>query len=118
MFLASLLMLALQTAETPVKPPAYFLPVVVFLAVGGTIGWLVAAVLGFARARAFGPSTRWFAFASVCMIIFQLMFFMLAIGVILNNPDLTLGVGAFFFLFPVLAAVCSIFGFVKLTNPR
>lgn len=115
--LASLFMLALQ-ADTPVKPPTYFLPVVVFLAVGGTIGWLVAAVLGFARARAFGPSTRWFAFACVCMIIFQLMFFMLAIGVILNNPDLTLGIGAFFFLFPVLAAICSILGFVKLTNPR
>lgn len=117
MFLASLLMLALQ-GETPVRPPVYFIPVVVFLVVAGTIGWLVAAVLGFARARAFGPSTRWFAFASVCMIIFQLMFFLLAIGVILNNPDLTLGIGAFFFLFPVLAAVCSILGFVKLTNPR
>lgn len=117
MFLVSLLMLALQ-AETRYTPPAYFTPVVVFCVVAGTIGWLVAAVLGFARARAFGSSARWFAYAAVCMIIFQLMIFMLAVGLILNNPDLTLSVGAFLFLLPALASACAILGFVRLTSPR
>jgi hypothetical protein len=31
---------------------------------------------------------------------------------------MALGVGAFFNLFVVLAAVCAIMGFVRMTNPR
>lgn len=99
-------------------PPAYFGLVVVLLLVAGIIGWIIAAVLGFARARAFGPSTRWFALASVCLIIYHLQFLVLAVGVIQNDSDLVLGVGAFFNLFVVLASVCAIIGFVRLTDPR
>lgn len=99
-------------------PPAYFGLVVVLLLVAGVVGWIIAAVLGFARARAFGPSTRWFALASVCLIIYHLQFLVLAVGVIQNDADLALGAGAFFNLFVVLASVCAIIGFVRLTDPR
>lgn len=99
-------------------PPAYFGIVVVLLLVAGIIGWIVAAVLGFARARAFGPSTRWFALASVCLIIYHLQFLVLAVGAVQNDSDLVLGVGAFFNLFVVVASVCAIIGFVRLTDPR
>jgi len=77
MFLASILTL-LQT-ETRFNQPTYFLPVVLLMLAAGLVLWLVAAVLGFARARAFGPSTRWFAIAAVCMIIYHLQFLLIAL---------------------------------------
>ena len=116
MLLPSILLLA-QTGRS-YTPPGYFLPVVVLLLVGGVIGWLIAAVLGFARARAFGASTRWFAFAAVFMLIYHLQFLLIALGIILEDPSMTLSIGAFFNLFAVLAAICSIMGFIRLTNPR
>jgi hypothetical protein len=41
-------------------------------------------------------------------------------GMTQNSTDLTtaLGIGAFFNLFVLLAAICAIMGFVKMTNPR
>ena len=116
MFLASILLLA--QVETRYSQPTYFVPVVVLMLAAGLVVWLVAAVLGFARARAFGPSTRWFAIAAVCMIIYHLQFLLLALGLILENPSLTLAVFAFFNLFAVVAAICSIMGFIRLTHPR
>ena len=116
MLLASMLMLA--QAETRYPQPAYFIPVAALLLAAGVVTWLIAAVLGFARARAFGPSTRWFAFGAVCMIIYHLQFLLLALGLILENPALTLAVGAFFNLFAVVAAICSVIGFIRLTHPR
>jgi hypothetical protein len=116
MFLASILLLA--QVETRYNQPSYFVPVVVLMLAAGLVLWLVAAVLGFARARAFGPSTRWFAIAAVCMIIYHLQFLLLALGVALDNPNLTLAVGAFFNFFAVIAAICSIVGFIRLTQPR
>jgi uncharacterized membrane protein YhdT len=116
MFLAQLLLLA-QTNRS-YTPPSYFLPVVVLMLLAGLIGWLIAAVLGFARAKAFGPSTRWFAFAAVFMLIYHLQFLLIALGLILEDPNMTLSVGAFFNLFAVLAAICSIMGFIRLTQPR
>ncbi|HYE66427.1 MAG TPA: hypothetical protein VD966_12640 [Pyrinomonadaceae bacterium] len=117
MLAASLIMLA--QAETRYTPPVYFGIVVLILLIAGVVGWLVAAVLGFARARAFGPSIRWFALASVCLIIYHLQFLVLALGIIQNDSELVLGVGAFFNLFVVLASVCAIIGFVRLTStPR
>jgi uncharacterized membrane protein YhdT len=104
-------------AQTYTKP-SYFGAVVVLLLVAGIVGWIIAAVLGFARARAFGPSTRWFALASVCLIIYHLQFLALAVAAIQNDPDLALSVGAFFNLFVVLASICAILGFVRLTDPR
>lgn len=116
MLIASLLMLA-QT-ETRYTQPTYFYPIALFLLIAGAVGWLIAAVLGFARARAFGPSVRWFALASVCLIMYHLQFLMLALGIVLDNPDLTLAVGAFFNIFIVLGSVCAVMGFVRLTSPR
>jgi len=116
MFLASILLLA-QTGRS-YTPPTYFLPVVILMLVGGLVAWLIAAVLGFARARAFGPSTRWFALGAVFMLIYHLQFLLIALGIILEDPNMTLSVGAFFNLFAVLAAICSIMGFIRLTHPR
>ncbi|HEY0322674.1 MAG TPA: hypothetical protein VGC66_17095 [Pyrinomonadaceae bacterium] len=115
MLLASLLLL-IQT-ETRATQPSFFLPVVLILLVAGVLAWLIAAVLGFQRARAFGPSTRWFAFCAVCLIIYHLQFLLLAFAVY-SDADTALNVGAFFNLFVVLGAICAIMGFVKLTNPE
>lgn len=104
--------------EDRFNKPSYFVVVTFGLLVLGAVGWLVAAVLGFARARAFGPAVWWFALAAACLVIYHLQFGILAFGFALNDPDLVLGAGAFFNLFVVLAAVCAIFGFIKLTNTR
>ena len=98
--------------------PSYFPWVVLGLLGVGALGWLVAAVLGFARARAFGSSARWFALAAICLILFHLQLLVLGIGVAGNDTSLVLGVGAFLNLFVVLGALCAIVGFTRLTNPR
>jgi hypothetical protein len=105
-------------------PPAYFLIVTLLLLVAGGVGWLVAAVLGFARTPAFGPSARWFSYAAICLILYHLQFllfgFLVFMGTTQNPESLStaLGVGAFFNLFVLLGAFCAIMGFVKLTSPR
>src|SRR5437016_14064594 len=116
MFMAAIAMFA--QVETTFHEPGYFVPVMLGMLVLGAIAWLIAAVLGFARARAFGPSTRWFALGAVFMLIYHLQFLLIALGIILEDPNMTLSVGAFFNLFAVLAAVCSILGFIRLTHPR
>jgi len=113
-------LLFLQTGLSA-NQPTYFFPVFIGLLAAGGVGWLVAAVLGFARARAFGASTRWFSFAAVCLIIYHIQFIVLGFLVILGAPrndfDPVLNVGAFLNLFIVLGAFCAIMGFVRLTNP-
>lgn len=121
MLVASLMILAQM--ETRATQPTYFFPIAVALLIAGALGWLIAAVLGFARARAFGASTRWFALAAACLIVYHLQFLVLglvAISASQNESDFgqVLSVGAFFNLFVVLAAICAIMGFVRLTNPR
>jgi succinate-acetate transporter protein len=118
----SLLIIILQ--EVRATQPQYFFPVaLIFLGLGG-IGWLIAAVLGFARARAFGPSARWFSYGAVCMLLYHLHFVVFGVMVLIattqNSPDVggALGFGAFFNIFVVLAALCAIMGFIRLTNPR
>jgi hypothetical protein len=114
-------MLLLQAGVTA-KQPAYFAAVLIGSLVIGGIGWLIAAVLGFARARAFGASTRWFSFAAVCLLIYHIQFvllgFIAVMGAQQNDFDSVLGFGAFFNVFVVAGAFCSIMGFVRLTNPR
>ncbi len=104
------------------KQPGYFLPVLLGLLIAGGIGWLIAAVLGFARARAFGPSTRWFSFAAVCLLLYHIQFVLLGVVAVVgaqqNDFDSVLGFGAFFNVFVVLGAICGVMGFVRLTNPR
>ena len=104
--------------------PGYFFFVSLVLLIAGGVAWLIAAVLGFARSPAFGPSARWFSYAAVCMIIYHLHFLLFGVfafmGMTQSPPDLSmsLGIGAFFNLFVVLGAVCAIMGFVKMTSPR
>jgi hypothetical protein len=104
--------------------PTYFFIVTLLLLIAGGVAWLIAAVLGFARSPAFGPSARWFSYAAVCLTIYHLHFLLFGVFVFLgmnqNSVDLTLalGVGAFFNLFVVLGAVCAIMGFVKMTSTR
>jgi hypothetical protein len=119
----ALLSLMLAQVEARATKPEYFVWVVVTLLIAGGIGWLVAAVLGFARARAFGSSTRWFAFAAVCLIVYHIQFLLIGVLAMLSatgNDDMSavLNVGAFFNLFIVLGAVCAIMGFLRLTDPR
>jgi uncharacterized membrane protein YhdT len=119
MFIASLLLLLQGGAgDTTFHRPSYFGPTILGLFVLGAVGWLIAAVLGFARARAFGPSARWFSFAAVCLLLFHLQFLALGFGVITNDNNLVFTLLTFFNLFVILAAVCAIMGFIRLTNPR
>ncbi|MCA1594203.1 MAG: hypothetical protein LC754_16570 [Acidobacteria bacterium] len=112
-------MLAFQEAADQIyRAPKFFAPVFLLLLVCGALGWLVAAVLGFARARAFGASTRWFALACVCLLLFHLHFLLLGLGLLSNDSELVLSIGAFIDLFPLFGAVCAILGFTRLTNPR
>ena len=112
--------LVLQTGVTA-KQPAYFAAVLIGSLVLGGLGWLVAAVLGFARARAFGAPTRWFSFAAVCLLIYHIQFILLGFVAVMgaqqNDFDSVLAFGAFFNVFVVLGAICAIMGFVRLTNP-
>jgi hypothetical protein len=98
--------------------PSYFGPVIAVMFLLGAIAWLVAAVLGFARARAFGPSTRWFSFTAVCLLLFHIQFLAVGFGVLTNDTSFVFTVLTFFNFFVILGAVCAIIGFVRLTNPR
>lgn len=112
------LLLALAQAE-PVRVPSFFLPIVLVLLIGGALGWLVAAVLGFSRAGAFGAPTRWFSFAAVCMLLYHLQWVVFVIfGINQQDMEQVLGLGAFFNLFVAVGAICAIVGFMRLTNPR
>lgn len=114
--------LMLQQEGMTANQPSFFVPVLLGSLVAGGVGWLIAAVLGFARARAFGPATRWFSFAAVCLLLYHIQFLLLGFVAIMGAQsksfDSVLGLGAFFNIFVVLGAFCAIMGFVRLTNPR
>jgi hypothetical protein len=112
------LIVMLAQAETTFREPGYFAPAILGMLALGAVTWLIAAVLGFARARAFGPSTRWFSFAAVCMLLFHLQFIGLGFGLLTKDNGLVFSILTFFNLFVVLGAICAIMGFIKLTNPR
>ena len=119
MFIALLAFLqANQQVETTFKQPSYFLPVVVGLLLLGAVLSLVASVLGFARARAFGAPARWFSFGALSLLLFHLQFLALAFGLILKDLDTAFAIITFFNLFIVIAAFCAIMGFVRMTSPR
>ena len=119
MYMGTITMIAtLAQLETKFREPGYFAPVMLGMLMLGAVAWLIAAVLGFARARAFGHSARWFSFAAVCLILFHLQFIVLGFGVLTNDNSLVFGVLTFFNVFVLLAAVCAIMGFIRLTNPR
>ena len=117
MLMAAMLVF-LQAGDTTFHRPGYFGPTILGLFVLGAVTWLIAAVLGFARARAFGPSVRWFSFVAVCLLLFHLQFLALGFGVLTNDNNLVFTLLTFFNLFVILAAVCAIMGFIRLTSPR
>src|SRR5437899_9393818 len=111
------LLLGLQTGMSA-RQPAYFAAVLIGSLVLGGVGWLIAAVLGFARARAFGASARWFSFAAVCLILFHLQFIVLGFGFLTKDNSLVFSTLTFFNVFVLLAGICAIMGFIRLTSPR
>jgi Ca2+/Na+ antiporter len=116
-------LLLLQQRSLQATQPGFFSLVVICLLLAGGIGWLIAAVLGFARAPAFGPSVRWFSYAAVCLIIYHLHFVLFGLLIVAgatqgSELSTALGFGAFFNVFVVLGAICMIMGFVRLTKPR
>ncbi|MCA1632625.1 MAG: hypothetical protein LC802_02640 [Acidobacteria bacterium] len=113
---ASLLAFQAQ-GDQAFRAPSYFQWVFLLLLACGGLGWLVAAVLGFTRARVFGSSARWFALAAVCLILFHLHIFVMGFA-LAQGSDLVLSLGAFLNVFVVLGAVCTIIGFTRLTDPR
>src|SRR5215210_2597541 len=115
--LASPLILA-QTEASVYSLPSYFVWVFGLLLVAGTLGWLVATVLGFARARAFGLSTRWFALAAACMLLYHAHWFALVFSTYSENPNVIFPILASLNFFLVLGAVCTIIGFARLNSPR
>jgi hypothetical protein len=114
--IATIVMLA-QT-ETAFREPSYFAPVMLGLLVLGAVAWLVAAVLGFARAKAFGASVRWFSFAAVSLILYHLQFVALGFSLLTKDNTLVFNLLTFFNIFVIIGALCSIMGFVRLTSPR
>src|SRR3981081_1741596 len=107
---------AADQSETTFNEPSYFFPVILGSLVFGTIFWLVAAVLGFARARAYGASARWFSFAAVFMLLFHLQFLLLAFGLIIKDLRTVFAILTFFDVFVVLGAICAIMCSVRVTN--
>ena len=69
MFIAAMVMLA--QVETTANKPAYFIPVFLGMFLLGAVAWLIAAVLGFARARLLAhrqDGFRSLRFACCCFI--------------------------------------------------
>jgi hypothetical protein len=116
MLIAAIVMLA--RVETTANKPAYFIPVFLGMFLLGAVAWLIASVLGFARARAFGPSARWFSFAAVCLLLFHIQIIAVGFGIVTNDTSLAFSILTFLNLFVILGAVCAIMGFVRLTSPR
>src|SRR5688500_8931184 len=111
--MAMALMITLAQVETTFREPTYFAPAIMVMFLLGGVVSLIAAVLGFARARAFGPSARWFSFSAVCLILFHIQFIVLGFGVLTKDSSLVFGILTFFNFFVLLAAVCAIVGFIK-----
>ena len=115
MISAAIVMLA---QETTFREPSYFAPVMLVMLLLGAVTWLIAAVLGFARSKAFGPSARWFSLSAVCMILFHIQFIVLGLGVLTKDSSLVFGILSFFNFFIVVGALCAIMGFIRMTSPR
>ena len=110
MLLAS--MQALE-AQQPQTFPAYFNLAVLLLLVVGALGWLVACILGFTRARACGPAARWFGLAAACMLLFHLHILLVGVATAAGAVSSAVALTAFFPLFIFLAALCAILGFAS-----
>ncbi len=111
-------MVTFAQVETTFTKPTYFVPVFLAMFLIGAVAWLIASVLGFARARAFGPSARWFSFAAVSLLLFHIQFIAVGFGVVTNDTSLAFSILTFFNFFIIVGAFCTIMGFIKMTSPR
>jgi hypothetical protein len=103
----------------PMRIPAYFPWVALGLLGVGGLGWLIAAVLGFARARAYGESPRWFAVSAICLLLYHVQWFVFAVyGLNERNVENVVGMAAFFNLFVALGAICAVVGFMRMNDSR
>jgi hypothetical protein len=116
MIIASVLVLA--QVYTTVNKASSFIPVFLGMLLLGIVVSLIAAVIGFARARAFGPSARWFSYSAVCLLLFHVQLLAVGFGVLSNDTSLASSIVAVFNLFIILSAICAIMGFIRLTSPR
>lgn len=98
--------------------PSYFNPVVLVLLALAALGWLVATVLGFSRARAHGSAGRWFALASACLLLFHLHVLLIGVATAAGAVSSAVALTAFFPLFIALAALCAILGFARPHTPE
>ena len=106
-------------AFAQMRGPSYFPWIAFGLLSVGALGWLIAAALGFARARAFGESPRWFAISAVCLLLYHVQWLVFAVyGINETNTANVVGMAAFFNLFVALGAVCAIIGFMRMNDPR
>ncbi|MBV9958475.1 MAG: hypothetical protein JO360_08645 [Acidobacteria bacterium] len=96
--------------------PSYFVPIFFVLLIAGLLGCLVAAVLGFGRARAHGPHARWFALSAVCLLIYHLHFLATGFAGLKGDAGLAFPLVTTLNLFIVLAALCAIIGFIKMKS--
>jgi hypothetical protein len=111
--------LTVLAQAAPTRIPAYFPWVALGLLGVGGLGWLIAAVLGFARARAYGESPRWFAVSAVCLLLYHVQWFVFAVyGLNERNVENVVGMAAFFNLFVALGAICSVVGFMRMSDAR
>lgn len=117
MLIAAPLILA-QNESTVYNLPPYFVWVFGFLLVAGGLGWLVATVLGFSRARAFGGSIRWFAMAAACMILYHAHWLALVLSIASQNNSIIFTILVSLNLFVVLGAIFTIIGFARLNKPH
>lgn len=110
---------ALAQAEPPTQLYTRFIWTVAGLLAIGGLGWLIATALGFARARAYGESARWFAVSAACMLLYHVQWLVLALyGLKSTNREDLANLFAFFNLFIALGAVCAIVGFSRMNAPK
>lgn len=114
-------LLALQDVRYT-QPSAMFTYAVIILVVLGVALWLMAMVLGFMRAKTFGPAVRWFAMSAACVFLFHLhliAFVVVLVVIAANKGDASpaLKFGFFFNVFIVLGALCAIMGFNQMKAP-
>lgn len=117
MLIAAPLILA-QDDATVYNLPPYFIWVFGIMLIAGGLGWLIATVLGFARAREFGASTRWFAIAGACLILYHAHWLAFVLSIASENPGIIFPILASLHLFIILGAVFTIIGFAQLNKTR
>lgn len=97
--------------ESSVVLPSYFLPVFFVLMIAGALASLVAAVVGFGRAKTAGPHARWFALAAACLFVFHLQLIAMGFASIKGNAAVAFPLVTAMNLFILLAAICLVIGF-------